>query len=92
MAYVSVPKDLTHVKSKMLFGLTKRQIVPRRNTANSSLVMFMPRTSWMPLQHGVKVIGLIGPGFRHGETVADVAVPCVAYIMQGIYHALERRN
>lgn len=27
MAYVSVPKDLTHVKSKMLFGLTKRQIV-----------------------------------------------------------------
>lgn len=27
MAYVSVPKDLTHVKSKMLFGLTKRQVV-----------------------------------------------------------------
>ena len=27
MAYVSVPKDLTHVKSKVLFGLTKRQIV-----------------------------------------------------------------
>lgn len=26
MAYVSVPKDLTKVKSKMLFGLTKRQI------------------------------------------------------------------
>lgn len=27
MAYVSVPKDLTQVKSKVLFGLTKRQIV-----------------------------------------------------------------
>lgn len=27
MAYVTVPKDLTHVKSKVLFGLTKRQIV-----------------------------------------------------------------
>ncbi|MEE0188590.1 MAG: PrgI family protein, partial [Faecalibacterium prausnitzii] len=23
MAYVTVPKDLTHVKSKVLFGLTK---------------------------------------------------------------------
>ena len=27
MAYVTVPKDLTHVKSKVLFGLTKRQRV-----------------------------------------------------------------
>ena len=27
MAYVTVPKDLTHVKSKVLFGLTKRQLV-----------------------------------------------------------------
>ena len=27
MAYVTVPKDLTHAKSKVLFGLTKRQLV-----------------------------------------------------------------
>lgn len=27
MAYVSVPKDLTKVKSKVLFNLTKRQVV-----------------------------------------------------------------
>ena len=26
MAYVTVPKDLTQVKSKVLFGLTKRQL------------------------------------------------------------------
>ena len=26
-AYISVPRDLTRVKSKVLFGLTKRQIV-----------------------------------------------------------------
>ena len=30
MAYVTVPKDLTHVKSKVLFGLTKRQVIPSR--------------------------------------------------------------
>ncbi len=27
MAYIPVPKDLTKVKSKFLFGLTKRQVV-----------------------------------------------------------------
>ena len=27
MAFVTVPKDLTRVKSKMLFGLTKRQLI-----------------------------------------------------------------
>ena len=27
IAYVTVPKDLTKIKSKMLFGLTKRQLV-----------------------------------------------------------------
>lgn len=27
MAYVAVPKDLTKIRSKMLFGLTKRQLV-----------------------------------------------------------------
>jgi len=27
LAYVTVPKDLTKVKSKVLFGLTKRQLV-----------------------------------------------------------------
>ena len=27
MAYVSVPKDLTKIKSKVMFNLTKRQIV-----------------------------------------------------------------
>lgn len=27
MAYVAVPKDLTKVKSKVLFGLTKRQLI-----------------------------------------------------------------
>ena len=27
MAYVTVSKDLTHVKSKVVFGLTKRQLI-----------------------------------------------------------------
>ena len=139
MAYVSVPKDLTHVKSKMLFGLTKRQIVcfgaallmglplffmlrGSVPTSAAALVMifamlpgllfswavwglpsplylrmmacisrFSARDSFtglsafcfldnrfhlhfhltLPLQHGVKVIGLIGPHLGHGEAVSD---------------------
>ena len=27
MAYVNVPKDLTKIKSKVLFNLTKRQLI-----------------------------------------------------------------
>ena len=27
MAYVNVPKDLTQIKSKVLFNLTKRQLI-----------------------------------------------------------------
>ena len=27
MAYVTIPKDLTKVKSKVMFGLTKRQLI-----------------------------------------------------------------
>ena len=30
MAYVTVPKDLTRVKSKIVFGLTKRQLICQR--------------------------------------------------------------
>ena len=28
MAYVTVPKDLTKIKSKVMFNLTKRQLLP----------------------------------------------------------------
>lgn len=37
MAYVTVPKDLTHVKSKVVFGLTKRQLI-----FNLDVARFLP--------------------------------------------------
>ncbi|MBS6218643.1 MAG: PrgI family protein, partial [Clostridiales bacterium] len=27
MAYVTIPKDLSRIQSKVLFGLTKRQVI-----------------------------------------------------------------
>ena len=63
MAYVTVPKDLTKVKSKVMFGLTKRQLVCfgaaaligvplfflLRNTVNSSTATVCMIVVMLPL-------------------------------------------
>ena len=40
LAYVTVPKDLTKIKSKMLFGLTKRQLVCFESAALVGVPLF----------------------------------------------------
>lgn len=40
IAYVTVPKDLTKIKSKMLFGLTKRQLVCFESAALVGVPLF----------------------------------------------------
>ena len=40
LAYVTVPKDLTKIKSKMLFGLTKRQLVCFGSAARVGVPLF----------------------------------------------------
>lgn len=40
MAYVSIPKDLTEVKTKVLFGLTKRQLICFSSGALIGLPLF----------------------------------------------------
>ena len=42
MAYVTVPKDLTKIKSKMLFGLTKRQLVYFGSAALCMILVMLP--------------------------------------------------
>ena len=39
MAYVTVPKDLTHVKSKVLFGLTKEE--KQKSIFNVSFILHL---------------------------------------------------
>ena len=48
MAYVSVPKDLTKVKSKVLFGLTKRQLVCFGSGALVGVPLFLVLRPYMP--------------------------------------------
>ena len=42
MAYVTVPKDLTKIKSKMLFGLTQRQLVCFGSAALCMILVMLP--------------------------------------------------
>ena len=88
MAYVTVPKDLTKVKSKVMFGLTKRQLicfgtavligVPLffllQRTAGSSTATFCMIVVMLPLF-------LLAMYERHGQPLEVVA----AQIIQTVF-------
>lgn len=48
MAYVSIPKDLTRVKTKFALGLTKRQIVCFGSAAACGLPLFFLLRMYIP--------------------------------------------
>ena len=83
MAYVTIPKDLTKVKSKVLFGLTKRQLicfgaaaligVPLffllRRTASNSAAAFCMIIVMLPFfLLALRSPGAAGPGGKGGES------------------------
>ena len=84
MAYVTVPKDLTKVKSKVMFGLTKRQLscfgtavligVPLffllQRTVGSSTATFCMIVVMLPLF-------LLAMYERHGQPLEVVAVQII---------------
>ena len=49
MAYVSIPKDLTHVKTKFILGLTKRQAVCFGAAAITGLPLFFITKGFIPV-------------------------------------------
>ena len=49
MAYVSIPKDLTHVKTKFILGLTKRQAVCFGAAAITGLPLFFVTRGFIPV-------------------------------------------
>ena len=85
MAYVTIPKDLTKVKSKVLFGLTKRQLIC---FGAAALI-------------GVPLFFLLAMYERHGqplEVVAGQVIRCMflrtkerPYQTNNFYAALERQ-
>ena len=52
MAYVPVPKDLTKVKTKVMFNLTKRQLVCFGGGALVGVpLFFLLKGPWEPARH-----------------------------------------
>lgn len=55
MAYVNVPKDLTKVKTKVLFNLTKRQLIcfgKRRAHRRTAFLLAQGQHRHQPRRHG----------------------------------------
>ena len=51
LAYVTVPKDLSKIKNKVLFGLTKRQLVCFGSAALVGVpLFFLGKTAWVRLR------------------------------------------
>ena len=48
MAYVSIPKDLTRIKTKFMFGLTKRQVICFGAGAAVGVPLFFLTKSFLP--------------------------------------------
>ena len=49
MAYVTIPKDLSRVQSKVLFGLTKRQVICFGAAALIGVpLFFLAKGAWAP--------------------------------------------
>lgn len=67
MAYVSVPKDLTKVKSKVLFNLTKRQLLCFGIAAAIGLpLFFLLKDSTGTTVAAMVMIFAMLPGFMFG--------------------------
>lgn len=48
MAYVTIPKDLSRIQSKVLFGLTKRKVICFGAAALCMILVMLP---FFPVRH-----------------------------------------
>lgn len=63
-AYIPVPRDLTRVKSKVFFNLTKRQLICFGGSgAHRSAVFLFSQIFWQCQ------FGSIGHDYRHASTI-----------------------
>ena len=93
MAYVTVPKDLTHIKSKVVFGLTKRQLICFAGALLVGVPLYFLARSYISNSAAALVMVFVMlPGFllamyeRHGQPLEVVGYadhPMLLYPAQG---------
>ena len=95
MAYVTVPKDLTHVKSKVVFGLTKRQLICFGGALLVGVPLyFLTRDYLSTSTAALLMVFIMLPGFllamyeRHGQPLEVV----VMHQTNNAYAALMRQH
>lgn len=84
MAYVSVPKDLTHIKSKVVFGLTKRQLICFAGALLVGVPLYFLARSYISNSAAALVMVFVMlPGFllamyeRHGQPLEVVVMQMI---------------
>lgn len=84
MAYVIVPKDLTHVKSKVVFGLTKRQLICFGGALLVGVPLyFLTRDYLSTSAAALLMVFIMLPGFllamyeRHGQPLEVVVMQMI---------------
>ena len=86
MAYVTVPKDLTHVKSKVVFGLTERQLICFGGALLVGVPLyFLTRDYLSTSAAALLMVFIMLPGFllamyeRHGQPLEVVVMQMIQY-------------
>lgn len=89
MAYVTIPKDLTKVKSKVMFGLTKRQLICFGSAALVGVpLFFLLKTAVSSSAATFCMIVVMLPFFllamyeRHGQPLEAVAGQIIRSMFQ----------
>ena len=84
MAYVTVPKDLTHIKSKVVFGLTKRQLICFAGALLVGVPLYFLARSYISNSAAALVMVFVMlPGFllamyeRHGQPLEVVVMQII---------------
>lgn len=84
MAYVTVPKDLTHIKSKVVFGLTKRQLICFAGALLAGVPLYFLARSYISNSAAALVMVFVMlPGFllamyeRHGQPLEVVVMQII---------------
>ena len=84
MAYVTVPKDLTRVKSKIVFGLTKRQLICFGGALLVGVPLyFLTRDYLSTSAAALLMVFIMLPGFllamyeRHGQPLEVVVMQMI---------------
>ena len=80
MAYVSVPKDLTKVKNKVAFNLTKRQLICIGIGAAMGIPCYFLFRNALGINNAAVLMVLMMPNSSEASPIRSL-IPCVVLLL-----------